>query len=105
MTSLAAGIKVVHFRIPCHDSVTNSLVLSGICPPEEILLNNFNGFHKCLKYRQTSERCQKQGKNGGPENFSAELSPQTVDRFSLVPGSGSVQQDGRIGVCKKGLDG
>lgn len=70
---------------------------------KEILSFVFKDLKKRLKNRQTCDAGQKQGKFRRAENFSANLSTETVDFFPLASGPLSLQRQIRIDVSKRPL--
>jgi hypothetical protein len=76
----------VHLLNRRYNLVIETFDYAGLSRVDDILSNKINILIKRLKIRQIVEGGQKQGKIPSPRMFCAELSPETVDSFSLATG-------------------
>jgi hypothetical protein len=89
-------VGVVHRRDGGHETVTKTLMFSGVCAKSKNLSFDIKGLKSCPKIVQTREVSRKQRKILDGAILSANLSPEIVDRIPLVLRAIRLQRGQRI---------
>jgi hypothetical protein len=80
----AAEKQVLHWSGLLYENVTKVLMFSVACPKVIKIYIKINILHTCLKIVQLGESTEIQGKILNVQNFSADLSTETVDALKVA---------------------